>query len=860
MISCGEVLIYGHGRWRACGWRLGTSPTLSPAKFETYNPKLHLHQSHYVPSLLALTGILGRNPTTMSQQRRPEQWSPLGGDVGAAPMPTEPPSPTQRQDHAWQQYAMRPSDQAADIPYPPLAARDYYHNRSMSSATHADAAERAAAFQTAAAAAARSRSATQPSQPRPTTPLDWARYVPPARGYPQSTVPTRLPVRVPQETRDDARVRAIVQALRVDPQGVPATAGEMQQQEQQRQQQQQPSRQPSVMELRPMPSTLRTNPQQWYAGLPPRPSQAAAAAAPSPELLESRPGMTQRQTALSPLNTATSTAPTFGKPEPTAMTATDTAVGSAPSTAGWPTKETVGYVEGAADGPRVLATMGDDGGRGGGVAYAENKRVGTAGAVELDKNVVTWDGPDDPANPANWSMSRKYKTSLILSLFSFIAPFSATMVGPAIDVIGAELEIAPAARQLIQGMQVLAAGIGPFFIAPMVEVYGRADVIRYSHLWHLIWNTACGFSTTGGQLLAFRFVGGLGASAPQILAPGLTADVYPAHMGGRGDAVHAYLPFFGSAIAPIFGAFVSQESNWRWIFWGTSIFSLVAIILAFVALDETYHAVLLERKAARLRKETGNQRLHTPFHPPDMSQRTNWLLKRAALPWIMLVSHPIVQLPFGYRAYLFGIMYLIISTFDRNFMDFYGMDRGSASLNYLALGIGFVVGLHISRYAIDGFSAYFRRKHNTTGHRPEWRLPVNSGAAILLPPALVLYGWGLKNGLHYIVVDLSAFILAIGLILGFFSLQPYVTESYGLEYAASAHCVGAFLQHIAEFAFPLAGPPVTGSDLGFGWGYTMLAAFTLAVCVMMPMLLWHFGPAIRRVSTKGLPVDPSARR
>ncbi|KAL8365590.1 hypothetical protein RB595_004418 [Gaeumannomyces hyphopodioides] len=656
----------------------------------------------------------------MSQQRRPEQWSPLGGDVGAAPMPTEPPSPTQRQDHAWQQYAMRPSDQAADIPYPPLAARDYYHNRSMSSATHADAAERAAAFQTAAAAAARSRSATQPSQPRPTTPLDWARYVPPARGYPQSTVPTRLPVRVPQETRDDARVRAIVQALRVDPQGVPATAGEMQQQEQQRQQQQQPSRQPSVMELRPMPSTLRTNPQQWYAGLPPRPSQAAAAAAPSPELLESRPGMTQRQTALSPLNTATSTAPTFGKPEPTAMTATDTAVGSAPSTAGWPTKETVGYVEGAADGPRVLATMGDDGGRGGGVAYAENKRVGTAGAVELDKNVVTWDGPDDPANPANWSMSRKYKTSLILSLFSFIAPFSATMVGPAIDVIGAELEIAPAARQLIQGMQVLAAGIGPFFIAPMVEVYGRADVIRYSHLWHLIWNTACGFSTTGGQLLAFRFVGGLGASAPQILAPGLTADVYPAHMGGRGDAVHAYLPFFGSAIAPIFGAFVSQESNWRWIFWGTSIFSLVAIILAFVALDETYHAVLLERKAARLRKETGNQRLHTPFHPPDMSQRTNWLLKRAALPWIMLVSHPIVQLPFGYRAYLFGIMYLIISTFDRNFMDFYGMDRGSASLNYLALGIGFVVGLHISRYAIDGVSSGHVREGNVQNANREW--------------------------------------------------------------------------------------------------------------------------------------------
>ncbi|KAK1955922.1 major facilitator superfamily transporter [Colletotrichum sublineola] len=506
-----------------------------------------------------------------------------------------------------------------------------------------------------------------------------------------------------------------------------------------------------------------------------------------------------------------------------------------------------------------LPTMGDDGGRGGGVANARNKPVGTADDLEAD-NIVTWDGPDDPANPANWPMTKKYQTSLILSLFSFIAPFSATMVGPAMSVIGTELNIAPGTeQQLIQGMQVLAAGIGPFFIAPIIELFGRANVIRYAHLWHLIWNTACGFATSGPQLLAFRFIGGLGASAPQILAPGLTADVYPAPMGGRGDAVHAYLPFFGSAIAPIFGAFVTQESDWRWIFWGTSIVSVIALALAFLVLDETYHPVLLERKAARLRKETGNQRLHTPFHDPNQSN-SDRILKRAALPWFMLVSHPIVQLPFGYRAYLFGIMYFIISTYDRNFMSVYGMDKESASLNFLSLGIGFVVGLHISRYAIDGFSAYFRRKHRTNGHAPEWRLPVNSGAALFLPPALILYGWGLRNELHYIIINISAFFLAIGLILGYFSLQPYVTESYGLEYASSAHSVGAFLQHIAEFAFPLFGPSVTNSDLGFGWSYTLLATLTLAICTMMPLILWHFGPAIRRISTKGLPVEPSGRR
>jgi MFS family permease len=129
-------------------------------------------------------------------------------------------------------------------------------------------------------------------------------------------------------------------------------------------------------------------------------------------------------------------------------------------------------------------------------------------------------------------------------------------------------------------------------------------------------------------------------------------------MGGRGDSIHAYLPFFGSGVAPISGAFVTQESNWRWIFWGTSIFSVFPILLAFFCLEETYHPLLLERKAARMRGETGNPLLHTPFRPPGQT-RKDWILKRIALPYWMLVAHPIVQVPLAYRAYLFGIMYLL---------------------------------------------------------------------------------------------------------------------------------------------------------------------------------------------------------
>lgn len=37
-----------------------------------------------------------------------------------------------------------------------------------------------------------------------------------------------------------------------------------------------------------------------------------------------------------------------------------------------------------------------------------------------DLNVVNWDGPDDPANPQNWSMMKKTVTVMIVSSITFV--------------------------------------------------------------------------------------------------------------------------------------------------------------------------------------------------------------------------------------------------------------------------------------------------------------------------------------------------------------------------------------------------------------------------------------------------------
>jgi hypothetical protein len=41
--------------------------------------------------------------------------------------------------------------------------------------------------------------------------------------------------------------------------------------------------------------------------------------------------------------------------------------------------------------------------------------------AEADPNIVTWDGPDDPANPMNWTTKKKVTAVGIVSFITFLS-------------------------------------------------------------------------------------------------------------------------------------------------------------------------------------------------------------------------------------------------------------------------------------------------------------------------------------------------------------------------------------------------------------------------------------------------------
>src|ERR1700761_6635950 len=94
-----------------------------------------------------------------------------------------------------------------------------------------------------------------------------------------------------------------------------------------------------------------------------------------------------------------------------------------------------------------------------------------------------------------------------VSSFTFISPVSSSMVAPALTAIAREFSITNDVElSLTLSIFVLAYAIGPLFLGPLSEMFGRVIVLQLANLFYLCFNLGCGFAQTKAQMIAFRFL------------------------------------------------------------------------------------------------------------------------------------------------------------------------------------------------------------------------------------------------------------------------------------------------------------------------------------------------------------------
>lgn len=369
------------------------------------------------------------------------------------------------------------------------------------------------------------------------------------------------------------------------------------------------------------------------------------------------------------------------------------------------------------------------------------------------------------------------------------------MVSPALKTISHELAIGTEVETaLVLSIFVLAYAFGPLFLGPMSEVYGRVIVLQLANLFYLAFNLGCGFAKSKGQLIAFRFLSGLGGSAPLAIGGGVLSDCWRPEERGKAISIYSLAPLLGPAVGPLAGGFISENTTWRWVFWSTSIVDAAIQVMGLFFLRETYPPTLLGRKAGKLRKETGNDNLHTEWESAD---RTLPKILRNALvrPFRLLGTQLIVQAIAVYMAFIYGLMYLVLTTFPSVWENAYSESVGIGGLNYIAIGIGFFLGTQICAPLNDRIYRRLKKRNGNVG-RPEFRVPLMYPGACIVPIGLFIYGWTAEYRVHWIAPDIGSGIFCFGIIIGFQCMQTYLVDAYQ-TYAASAVAAATFLRSLA---------------------------------------------------------------
>ncbi|TFK33169.1 major facilitator superfamily domain-containing protein [Crucibulum laeve] len=390
--------------------------------------------------------------------------------------------------------------------------------------------------------------------------------------------------------------------------------------------------------------------------------------------------------------------------------------------------------------------------------------------------------------------------------------------------------IAPANDQLSREFNihnsVMLAMITSVFVLGFGKSTGRARVLQLSNLFFLAWNIGCAFTQNEKQLIAFRFMSGLGGSAPLSIGRGVIQDIYNREQ--RGEAIAIY------SLAPLLG----PESSWRWVvgvirsaillpcrksfyhqFWSSSILDVAIQLFGLVFLP--FAPVLLKHKAEKMVKQmdlkNGPYKRVVTIYQRDRSWKT--VMKTALYrPFLMFAVEPIIQLLGLYMAFVYGLMYLFLTTIPSIFKDVYHEHTGIAGLNYIALGIGLTCTSQINAQLMDKIYFYLKNKNSGPG-QPEFRLPPVVPATILLPCGLLIAGWTA----HFKGIAL----VGAGIVLSSQSIQMYIVDAFVL-YSASALAAVNCLRALAGFGFPLLAP-IMYKKLGFGKGDTILAIVGITI-------------------------------
>jgi EmrB/QacA subfamily drug resistance transporter len=124
--------------------------------------------------------------------------------------------------------------------------------------------------------------------------------------------------------------------------------------------------------------------------------------------------------------------------------------------------------------------------------------------------------------------------------------------------------------------------------AALGDRFGRRRMFASGIALFVLASAACALSGSAGWLIAARSIQGAGAALVMPLAMAILSGAFAREERARALGIFSGVTGFALIIGPAIGGFITESLGWRWIFWLNLPIGMIAIVLVFARLRESF--------------------------------------------------------------------------------------------------------------------------------------------------------------------------------------------------------------------------------------------------------------------------------
>ncbi|KAJ8608092.1 hypothetical protein MRB53_039841 [Persea americana] len=245
----------------------------------------------------------------------------------------------------------------------------------------------------------------------------------------------------------------------------------------------------------------------------------------------------------------------------------------------------------------------------------------------------------DPDDPQNWSLLRKCLVIAAMSYTTTCVVLFSTSYSAGIPAMVTELGVSQSTALLGLTTYLLGIACGSLVLSSLSEMYGRRPIYIIAVAMFIVLVLPCALVHSIAAILALRFLAAFCAAALISNSPGSINDIVDEEHRILAFSVFSIAPINSPVIGAIAGGFIYEYLGWRWNSWVVMIVTGVGLVF-ITLIGETYAPVILRRKAAKARKESGDDRYWSRY-----DEKTSYveLLKiNLSRPFVLMCTEPIM--------------------------------------------------------------------------------------------------------------------------------------------------------------------------------------------------------------------------